>query len=430
MSILTAGRRKVEAKASRARGEPVTVLDIGTSKICCYIARPTRGRGLEVMGRGYQIADGIKAGEVIDADAVEDSIRAVLHEAEQFTGEQIREVTAVVGGGRPRSVHVRVERPLNGRAATAEDVRTALQRVREELTDPDFVVLHLVPVEMAIDGGRPLRDVRGISGQVLEILAHAVVADAAPIRNLVNCIERCHVDVTSLVASSYAAALGAAGDEELDRGCVVLDIGAGTTQMAFFAQGRLIWLDRIAKAGDRIVGDIAYGLSTSRRAAERVMNLHGSVAWRASDDNVRIEYPMQGDRDDEPSGEVSRTRLTFIIRSRMEDILRELMGRMDKAHAMLGGCTAKTMVLTGGAAQIDGMTELCEELFGIEARVGRPTTLGEPGGNGESPCCAASAGGLMLKTSETPAVNWWEVDDQPTITHGIARLREWLRQNF
>lgn len=429
MSILTAGRRKTEGRAARGRGEPITVLDIGTSKICCYIARPTRGRGLEVMGRGYQIADGIKSGEVIDADAVEDSIRAVLHEAEQDTGEQIREVTAIVGGGRPRSVHVRVERPLGGRQATAEDVRTALQRVREELTDPDFVVLHLVPVEMAIDGGRPLRDPRGIAGQVLEILVHAVVADAAPIRNLVNCIERCHVDVTSLVSSAYAASLGVAGEEELDRGCITVDMGAGTTQIAFFAHGRMIWLDRLAKGGDRLVGDIAYGLSTSRRAAERVMNLHGSVAWRASDDNVRVEFPMQGDRDDEPSGEVSRTRLTFIIRSRVEDILRELMGRMDAAHTMFGGLSPKTMVLTGGAVQIDGMTELCEELFGLEARVGRPLGLGD-GGTGESPCCAASAGGLMLQTSESPVRDWWEVEEPQTITHGIARLKEWLRQNF
>jgi cell division protein FtsA len=427
-TILSARPSRTAPARQRGRGTPVTVLDIGSSKICCYIARPVGNGGFAVLGRGYQIADGIKSGEVIDSEAVEGSIRAVLHEAEEQAGETVREVVAVVGAGRPRSLHIRVARPLGGRAVRSDDIRVALARVREELADPEFTVLHLTPVEMAVDESRGLRDPRGMAGNQLDLLVHAVVAQSKPLRNLVACLERCHVDVAALVAAPLAAGMGAASEEELEHGCLVLDIGAGTTQLAHFAQGRLACLDRIDKGGDRVVGDIAYGLSTTRRAAERIMNLHGSVVWRASDDGVRIPVPLLGDRDDEPSGEAPRTRLTFIIRARVEDILKEVAGRLRQAREVLVAAPPRSLVITGGAAQIDGMEELAEEVFRIPVRVGAPMGLADSAA--ESPCCAAAIGGLLLRTGLPGPGNWWDAEEQPTVTYGIARLKEWLRQNF
>lgn len=428
MTMLLGGIGRPIAARPRGRGLAFAVIDVGSSKICCYIARARGEGGLRVIGRGYQIADGIKSGEVIDAEAAEASIRAVLHEAEQQAGETVREVAAVVGAGRPRSIHVRVERPLAGRSVAGDDVRRALARVKEELTDPEFAVLHLVPIEASVDGGRPLRDPRGIEGERLELLVHAVVGAAGPLRDLLACLDRCHVDVVGLTPAPIAAALATVSEEERERGCLVVDIGAGTTQVAHLARGQVVYVERLAKGGDRIVGDIAYGLSTSRRAAERVMNLHGSVASRAADDSTRILVPLLGDRDDEPSGEIARSRLAFIVRARLEDVLRELAGRLAAARDMVEPCPPRSIVLTGGVAQVDGIAELAEELFGLPARVGRPAAVG--GLAAEATCCAAAIGGLLQQAGKGAAPDWWRLDEAPTITHGIARVKEWLRQNF
>jgi cell division protein FtsA len=428
-TMTTAWRRLVPTRAAQ-RGAPQTVLDIGTSKICCYIARARPGRGFAVLGRGYQLADGLKAGEIIDADAAEASIQAVLHEAEQQSGETVRGVVAAIGAGRLRSRLIKVDRPLHGRKVADDDIRRVLERAREEVSDPGNAVLHVVPVEIAVDGGRPLKDPRGLAGQTLEVLVHLVLADIQPVSNIVACLERCHLEVKGLIAAPYAAGLGVLTEDEMEQGCLVVDLGAGATQIAHFVGGRLAYLDQIQKGGAKISGDLAYGLKTSQREAERLVGLYGGVLMRSCDDNVRIEVPLVGDRDGLPTGEVPRTRLTFIIRSRVEDILEALMARLGGARDLMKARPPKSVVLTGGASQIEGMDELAEETFGLPARLGRPRSVHLHEADEEDPCCAVAAGMLALATGGDDGLLWSASADRRRLAQGLMRCREWFRQNF
>ena len=249
MTTMTAAWRHLMSSRPAHRGAPQAVLDIGTSKVCCYIARSRPGHGFAVLGRGYQLADGLKAGEIIDADAAEASIQAVLHEAEQHSGETVRGVVAAIGAGRLRSRLIKVDRPLHGRKIADDDIRRTLERAREEVSDPGIAVLHVIPVEIAVDGGRPLKDPRGLAGQTLEVLVHLVLADIQPINNIVACLERCHLEVKGLIAAPYAAGLGVLTEDEMEQGCLVVDLGAGATQIAHFVGGRLAYLDQILKGG-------------------------------------------------------------------------------------------------------------------------------------------------------------------------------------
>ena len=155
-------------------GHAFGVLDVGSSKLCCYIARPRPGRGVQLLGRGYQLAEGLKAGEIVDAEAAESSMLATLHEAEQQAGETLREIVLAVSGGRPQSTFVRVACQLHGRAVTEADLQLLLDRARRSASTPEREVLHAVPIEVTVDGGRPLKDPCGFSGQRLEIVAHLV----------------------------------------------------------------------------------------------------------------------------------------------------------------------------------------------------------------------------------------------------------------
>ncbi len=366
--------RKIVGTGPWRRGQAFGVLDIGSSKLCCYIARPRPGQGVQLLGRGYQVADGLKGGEVIDAEAAEAAILGALHEAEQQAGETLREIYLAVSGGRVQSSYVRVDCALHGRGVTEADLQLLLDRARREATSPEREVLHAVPVEVSIDGGRPLKDARGLSGQRLEIVAHLVTVSGPALRNLLACLERCHIEVKGVVAASYAAAIACFAEDELERGCLVLDFGGGTTGLAHFAGGRLSLVGQVPYGGDHITGDLAYGLQTSRQHAERIKNLFGSTQFRSCDEGTRIEHPRLGDHAELPTGEVPRTRVTEIVRARVEEILALVRHRLDEHRELLVTRPPRSIVVTGGGSQLEGIEELVQEVFRLPARCARPVT--------------------------------------------------------
>ena len=373
--------RKIVGTGPWRRGHPFGVLDIGSSKLCCYIARPRPGQGVQLLGRGYQVAEGLKGGDVVDAEAAEAAILGALHEAEQQAGETLREIYLAVSGGRVQSSYVRVDCALHGRGVTEADLQLLLDRARREATSPEREVLHAVPVEMTIDGGRPLKDACGLSGQRLEIVAHLVTVSGTALRNLLACLERCHIEVKGVVSASYAAAIACLAEDELERGCLVLDFGGGTTGIAHFAGGRLTLVGQVPYGGDHITGDLAYGLSTSRQHAERIKNLFGGTQFRSCDEGTRIEHPRLGDHAELPTGEVPRTRITEIVRARVEEILALARRRLDEHRELLATRPPRSIVVTGGGSQLEGIEELVQEVFRLPARCARPGALvGHPPG--------------------------------------------------
>ncbi|MFZ1429402.1 MAG: cell division protein FtsA [Geminicoccaceae bacterium] len=403
---------------------------MGTSKLCCYIARPRPGRGVQLLGRGYQVAEGLKAGEIVDAEAAESSVLATLHEAEQQSGETLREIVLAVSGGRPQSTFVRVACQLHGRAVTDADVQLLLDRARHSASTPEREVLHAVPIELTVDGGRPLKDPRGLSGQRLEIVAHLVSMAGPALRNVLACLERCHVEVKAVVCASYAAGLACLAQDEIERGCLVLDMGGGSTGLTHYADGRLTLVEQVPYGGDHITGDLAFGLSTSRHHAERIKNLFGGAQFRSCDDGTRIEVPILGDHADMPTGEVPRTRVTEIVRARAEEILILAKRRLDEHRELLLARPARSIVLTGGGSQLEGLEELVQETFRLPTRRGRPGALQTAQGLEDQPCCATAAGAVGLVLGDDGGLGWRDQLEVSILSHRLARLGQWFRENF
>jgi cell division protein FtsA len=273
------------------RQEPFGVLDVGTTKMCCLIAR-RRDSDLQLLGAGYQLAEGLRGGEIVNAEAAEASILAVLHEAEQQAGTTLREVLLGISAGRPQSGYGTVEIALGGRAVTGADLEQALTRAEAEARGDGVEVLHALPVEISLDGGQPLRDPRGMLGRELQVVAHLVRVAAAPLRNLVAAVERCHVQVSGVVPSSYAAGLACLSEDETTLGALVLDLGGGVTGVARFADGMLQEIHAVPLGGHHVTQDLAFGLSTGRSQAERLKTLYGSVLSRAGDARQQLEVPQ------------------------------------------------------------------------------------------------------------------------------------------
>jgi len=423
-------RQLMDGQSRVGRSGPAALLDVGSSKLCCYVTQPRPGRGFALLGRGYKAADGLRAGEIVDAEAADDSIRAVLAEAEDEAGETLREIAVVWSGGEPASELLRIERELDGRAIGEEDLRWGLEMARQRAIAGDREILHILPLEIRIDGGRPLKDPRGLAGQTLEMVVAVATVAAAPLGDLLACLKRCHLDVTDVASSAYAAGIGCLTADEAERGCLLLDMGGGTTNIAHFHGQRLAHLDQVAYGGDHVTRDLAYGLNTGHAHAERIKNLFGSVQWRACDDNVRIAVPVIGDDVDHPTGEIPRTRLTQINRARVEEIFNMVRERLRKAWEVYENKPPRSMVLTGGAAQLEGIDELAEEMFALPARIGRPGLVQSPKGVEDQPCCSAASGGLVLIAGDDGGLSWKHNTEVPVLAVGLARFGRWLRQNF
>ena len=416
-------RRLVGARERALKGGPLAFLDVGSTKLCCYIARLKGQGGFVLAGRGYQLAAGFKGGEVVDADEAEISILAAMQEAELQAGEQLREVAIGWSGGSPASRLVRVTVPLHGRPVHDDDVRECLEAARADGVGPGREAVHVLPVEARIDDGRPLRDPRGLAGGRLAMTVAVASVASPPLRDLLGCLERCHLQ-------AYAAGVACLTQDEAQRGCLVLDLGGGTTGLALFHGGRMAFAAQVPYGGDHVTHDVALGLSTTTAFAERVKALYGGVQARSCDDNMRLAVPLVAGSHEATTGEVPRRRLTHIIRARAEEILVLAQERLQDAGDLLKHAAPRGVVVTGGGAQTEGMAELVEEVFDLPARVGCPALVQGALGVESQPCCSAASGGLALLAGDDGGFGWRGEAGRAPITQGLARFGQWLKQNF
>ncbi len=422
--------RNIVGPKTHYRADPVAFLDIGSTKVCCYVARRRGSRGFTLLGRGYQQTEGLERGIVSDTDAVEDAIQAAVAEAEAMAGMTVREIAVAVSGCAPRTKLMKGTRALSGRSVTEDDIEALLGSVRLKAQGEGRQILHIAPLTLGIDGGRAVKDPCGLAAQSLDMWAVVVsVADRA-LNDILGCVRRSHLEIEDVVVSSFAAGKACLAPEEVERGSILIDLGGGTTGVSFFAGGRLAFIDQVPLGGEDVTADLALELRTAQRHAERLKSLYGSVQGRSCDDNKRIEVPIIGDHVDQPTGEVPRAMITQIIRNRVRQIFDEVQDRMRESRRIFEIRPPKTLVLTGGGSQLEGIDELAEEMFELPVRRARPDLVVGREGVEDLPCCAAASGGLALVTDRDPALSWNDSAEANGLARGVVRMSRWLRENF
>ena len=255
------------------------------------------------------------------------------------------------------------------------------------------VVLHSLPIGYTLDDARGVRDPRGMLASRFGVDMHVVTADMAPARNLMLAVERCHLLIEALVAGSYVASLATLADDEADLGAAVIDMGAGTTSLAVFADGRFIHADGFALGGRHVTLDIARGLNTNVHDSERIKTLYGSVLAGGADERDMISVTALSGDEREPSRSVSRAMLTRIIKPRVEEILEIVRDRL--AASPFAAEPRGRVILTGGACQLTGLPELAIQILGRPVRVGRPLGISGLPEAAKGPAFAAAAGLLV-----------------------------------
>ena len=357
-----------EGRVGPGNQEIYAVLDVGSSKVACFIGRAEPGVGIRIMGAGYHASAGLKAGAVVDMEAAEQSIRHAVEKAERAAGLAISAVIVNVSTKSLRSHHIKVETEFSSAEVADRDLRRVLDSALAEFDEPEHAILHALPLNWTVDDQRGVRDPRGMFGRSLGVDMHLVTAGIGPLRNLAHCIERCHLRIVDMVASPYAAGTGVLVDDEFDLGATIIDMGGGITTAAVFRDRTLAFVDAISVGGRNVSSDIARGLTTPLEAAERIKTIYGSALESPDDDRQMIPCPPMGAQDElhhEP-----RSVLTRIVRSRIEETFEILRDRLKAAG--VEDFSGRRIVLTGGGAELSGVVQLAEYIFRKRVRIGKP----------------------------------------------------------
>lgn len=417
----------------------ITALDVGTSKIVCFIAYTDHHGNVKVAGIGHQVSQGIKAGIVMDVKQAEAAILAAVHAAEKMAAETIDGVLINVIGHSVQSHQMSVDTDVSGHEITQRDIAAIIRQGREAFSGSELEVLHCLPIEYALDGADGIRDPRGMYGDALCTRLHVMTGSSTTLRNLSNCLARCHLGVDAAVAATYMSGLACLTEDEKNLGAVLLDIGAGNTGIAIFSGGQPVYLDSIAVGGLHITRDLAQGLSTTLHHAERIKTLHGSVMGSHADERDMIDVPHHDAEADMASGDgatedryVSKALLTSIIRPRAEEILEMARKRLENSE--LYPLIGSRLVLTGGCSQLQGMRELASQVFSKHVRLARPKMIdgmAESTRSGAFSCVTGMllyAAEQMKQQKNIKQLGYGKVGSHQG--NRFARLSQWFKENF
>ncbi len=372
-----AGVSRVKPLGSR-RSATVSVLDVGSTKICCLIARlkprdsealRRRTHSVEVLGFASTRSRGIKSGVVVDLEEAERAIRLAVDAAERMAEVTISSLIVNLSCGRLKSETFSASVDISGPVSEA-DIQRVLGAGGAHSASDGRMVLHALPIGYSLDASRGVHDPIGMLGETLGIDMHVVTADEAPLSNLELAVNRCHLEVETVVATPYASGLAVLVDDEAELGVACVDMGGGTTTLSVFHDGEFAHADAIAVGGQHVTLDIARGLSTNLADAERIKARHGSALSSSSDDKDILTIPPVGEDEREHPNTVARSALTRIIRPRVEETLE--MTRDMLAKSGFVDQVGQRVVLTGGASQLTGLAEAARRILGKNVRIGRP----------------------------------------------------------
>jgi cell division protein FtsA len=348
----------------------VVGLDIGTAKVMAVVAEVMPGGELKLAGLGIAASNGLKRGVVVNIDATVQSIQQALKEAELMADCKITRVYTGITGSHIRGINSSGMVAVKDREVTPADVARVVETARAINISTDQRLLLVEPQEFVIDG-QDVKEPIGMSGIRLEAKVHIVTGAQSAAENIIKCVRRCGLEVEQLMLNPLASSLAVLTEDERELGVAVVDIGAGTTDVAIFTNGAIRHTAVIPIAGDLITSDIAMALRTPTKDAEDIKVESGYAKQLLADPDHQVEVPGLGDRGPRM---LSKQALAGVIEPRVEEIfslVQQVVRESGYEEVLSSG-----IVITGGSAVMPGMVELGEDIFLKPVRRGVPKYTG------------------------------------------------------
>ena len=410
-------------------------LDIGSSKTTALIAQAVGGDGksaptLKILGVGQARTTGLRRGVVSDIEETTRSIKKAVEDAERMSGTKIDTIYAGIAGEHVRAMISKGIVAVNGDEISKADVDRANDVARAQPVPQDRELLHAIPQEYSVDKNQGIRDPIGMIGTRLETEMYLVTIGASPAMNLRKSVERAGYHVRELVLEPLASSLSVLTEDEKELGVALVEMGAGTTDIAVFHEGKIRHLGTVNYGGNNVTSDIVQGIGVTQADAERLKEKFGCAYEPLVDPTDVIALPStvaQGDR------HVPREVLAHIIHQRMDEIFNLVLSEIERAgfaQRLNGG-----VVITGGAAAMQGVAELAADVFGTGVRIGSPAeNIGGLSDSVDAPRFATVVG-LALYGAHRSAAGFAPSGRQRALAGAgvdrfTRRIKSWLEDFF
>ncbi len=343
-------------------------LDVGTATIEVLVAEQKADGGVEIIGMGSQPSRGIKRGVVVDIESTTRAIQRAVEQAELAAECEIRGVVASISGSHISSQNSQGMVPVREREVETSDVGQVLEAARAVNLPADRHLLHALPQEYIIDDQDGIQYPVGMAGVRLEVRAHLVTCAESAVLNISKCITRCGLELEDLVAQPLASAEAVLNEDEKELGVCLVDMGAGTTDIAVYTGGAVRLTRVIPVAGEQVTNDIAVALRTPTQHAEDLKLRYAcAMTSMASADEV-IQVPGVSGKQEERT--LSRQLLAEVVQPRYEELFSLIKNELVKQG--FDGLLAGGVVLTGGAVRMEGVQALAEDVLDMPVRLGDP----------------------------------------------------------
>ncbi len=343
-------------------------LDIGTSKVVSIVAELLPGGDIEVVGIGsHPSIKGLKKGVVVNIESTVQSIHRAVEQAELMAGCQINSVYVGIAGSHIRSFNSNGIVAIRDQEVFQPDVDRVIDAAQAAAIPADQRILHILPQEYVIDTQEGVKEPLGMSGVRLEARVHMVTCAVNAAQNIEKCIRRCGLEVEDIILEQLASSYAVLTEDEKDLGVCLVDIGAGTTDIAIFTDSAIRHTAVIPIAGDQITNDIAIALRTPPPNAEEIKIKYACALASLARGNETIKVPSVGERSDR---DLSRQTLAEVVESRYEELFTLIQAELRRSG--FEDLIAAGIVLTGGTSKMEGVVELAEEIFHMPVSIGKP----------------------------------------------------------
>jgi len=415
--------RKIMAK--KTEKNIITGLDIGTSKIVVLIGEVQDDGTIEIIGTGSHPSRGLKRGVVVDIEATVVSIQRAVQEAELMAACEVRTVYAGIAGSHIRSLNSHGIVPIRAQEVTLSDIDRVIEAAKAVAIPADQKILHVLPQEFLIDNQGDITEPVGMAGVRLETRVHIVTGAVSAAQNIAKCVRRCGLEVHDIILEQLASSHAVLTDDEKELGVCLVDIGAGTTDIAIFSDGAIRHTAVIPIAGDQVTNDISMALRTPTKAAESIKINYACAIPELANVSQMVDVLGVNER----SGrKISARALCDVVEARYDELFTLVRNEIQRSG--FEDLIAAGVVLTGGASNVRGAVELAEGCFEMPVRQGRIQHIVGLSETAQSPSYATGVG-LLLHGYQQQYEGSYNVPALHENSDNMwDRMKQWFQGNF
>lgn len=343
-------------------GKYILGVDIGTSAVKVLAATKNDG-STSICGSGTVPCAGFAKGTVTDVAALAAAVREAVDCALMAAAVTHEAVHLGIGG-----LDISAQNSIGSVApssgtVTNTDIERACRAATIVAVPDDQRILHVLPIGYWLDGKPENETPLGKKGGRLEVESHIVSVPRRLVDELISALAAKHLTVASVFANAVVGAAAVADNPS----CLVMDVGAGLTDLALYSGGKIVLSASVPLGGDYVTGDIMQGLEVERLHAEEIKRYYAKLARDLTGREIVLDCNDYGTTDKN----IEYDFLHKIVESRIEEIVSLLFAYVEPALARYG---AEKILLTGGSSLLPSIGEWTGRIFGRSVQLARPGT--------------------------------------------------------